>query len=143
VLHAIEQDGKLVAASVTRLLVPDDVDYYARFGDPAIRLFATHRVGSLEALAVDSGYRRAGLGRALVGARLEWIAGRTYGAAAGVAWISGSAASSETLYRSLGFTFSDRVAEFYLEESRRDGWTCPSCRGPCHCAAAFFYKVLS
>jgi GNAT superfamily N-acetyltransferase len=142
-LHAVTSPGELKAASVTRLLVPADAGYYARFGIQATQLFAAHRVGSLEALAVAAADRRRGLGRSLVTARLAWIRSNGYDAAAGVAWISGRPGSSEALYRSVGFSFSNRVADFYLAESIRDGWICPVCRGPCRCAAAFFYKLLS
>lgn len=141
-IHVVREGEELAAAAVTRMLAAEDVDYYERFGRIATDLFSRHRVGSLEALAVEPRWRRRGLGRALALARIRWIAGQGGDAAAGAAWISGRPDSSEPLYRSLGFEFSDRIPDFYLEESLRDGWICPVDGGPCHCPAAFFYRLI-
>lgn len=127
----------LVGAAVARLLVAEDAGYYARFGDEATRLFAG-TVGSFEALAVHPSHRRLGLGARLTRATVEWMWEAGCDAVVTIAWRSGAADSSAGLFRRLGFREGRTVENFYYEESIRDGWTCPICRGPCTCPATLF-----
>jgi GNAT superfamily N-acetyltransferase len=131
----------LAGAAVARLLIPEDADYYARFGPGATALF-TSSVGSLEALAVEPAFRRRGLGGILATACLDWM--RSVGAEVAVAlsWQSGRADSSAGLFRRVGFQEGLTVERFYLEESQRDGWSCPVCGRPCLCAATLFTLAL-
>jgi GNAT superfamily N-acetyltransferase len=143
VLFLVALSGEtVVGAALARLLYAADVDYYIRFGDAAERLFREHRVGSLEAMAVAPGWRRQGLGTRLVERRLEWLVERGCDAAVAVAWLPAVGDTSEPVFKALGFTGTEPVADFYLEESIRDGWTCPVCQGPDHCAAAMYYSEL-
>ncbi len=132
----------LAGAAVARIQVPEDIDYYRRFGTAAQRLFTGRRVGSLEALAVLRDRRRQGLGRTLVEARLDWLRARGCDAAVAVSWVSGRPGGSAQLFRSLGFDEGPSVAEFYYEESLRDGWTCPADGNPCRCSAVLFSKLM-
>src|SRR5919201_3759079 len=61
------------AAVLGRMLIPEDLAYYQRFGELAQRAFAAGLVGSIEALAVAPSERRRGLGRTLVEAAAEWL----------------------------------------------------------------------
>lgn len=136
-------EGGVTGGAVSRLLAPRDVDYYTRFGDPARRLFeATGPIGSISALAVAGSARRQGLGRRLVEASVDWCREQRCSAVVAVSWISGAEGTSAPLFAALGFTSGETVADFYLEESLRDGWTCPVCTGPCHCGGQFVYLNL-
>ena len=123
----------LLGAAVVRILQAGDEGYYERFGDLA-RRYAIEGAASLEAMAVEPGARRRGIGRALIKARLVFASSLGAGAAVAVSWLSGRD-SSLGLFRALGFEESEAVAEFYREESVRDGWVCPVCQGPCGCSA--------
>jgi GNAT superfamily N-acetyltransferase len=131
----------LAGAAVARLLVPEDAEYYARFGAGATALF-TSSVGSLEALAVEPALRRRGVGGLLATACLDWM--RSVGAETviTVSWQSGREDSSARIFHRLGFREGRTVERFYLEESQREGWTCPVCRGPCVCAATLYTLAL-
>jgi GNAT superfamily N-acetyltransferase len=134
----VADGAKLLAASVSRLLVAEDVDYYTAFGPAAVEVFARGPVGSFEAVAVDPQARRRGLGSDLLQASLRWMELRGCQEAVAVSWISGRA-SSAGLFARAGFTAGLTIRDFYLEESRRDGWTCPVCLGPCRCAGQFVH----
>lgn len=134
---AADQTETLVGAAVARLLIGEDVDYYLRFGRQAVDLFRGS-VGSFEAVAVDPSHRRAGVGRRLTEASLDWMAEKGCAAAITVAWESGRPDASGPMFRRMGFRQGPTVSRFYNEESIRDGWTCPVCRGPCVCAATLF-----
>ena len=135
-------DGGVQAAAVARLLYPEDDSYYAAFGPTATDLFRGPRVGSLEALAVKEDHRHKGIGRQLTVDQMSWLARQGCEVAVAVSWLSGGSGTSAGMYRDLGFEGTPPVADFYLAESIRDGWTCPYCRGPCRCAAAFFWRPL-
>lgn len=138
---AITQSRQPVGAAVARLLIPEDAAYYLRFGPQAVQLFSGS-VGSFEALAVERAYRRHGAGRLLTDASLDWMRQQGCEAAVTLAWLSGLPDSSPPLFRRLGFAEGPTVDRFYYEESRRDGWVCPVCRGPCRCAATLFTLTL-
>jgi GNAT superfamily N-acetyltransferase len=127
----------LVGAAVARLLGTDGGAYYRAFGPAAADVF-TGTVGSFEALAVEPDHRRGGVGSLLTATSLEWMRGRGCVAAITVSWRSGREGSSAGLFRHLGMREGPTVARFYLEESLRDGWACPVCRGPCTCPATLF-----
>ena len=126
-----------VGAAVARLLIPEDAAYYERFGPEAVKLF-TGKVGSYEAVAVERGFRRRGTGRLLTEVALEWMRQQGCDLAVTLAWLSGREDSSPYLFGRLGFREWGTVERFYYEESLRDGWECPVCRGTCRCSATFF-----
>ena len=138
----IWEDGGVQAAAVARLLYPEDSSYYAAFGPTATAPFARSRVGSLEAVAVKEDQRHQGIGRQLTLDQMSWLARQGCEVVVAVSWLSGGSGTSAGMYRDLGFTGTSPVADFYLAESIRDGWACPSCHGPCHCSAAFFWRRL-
>jgi GNAT superfamily N-acetyltransferase len=142
-LLVAREGDDVLGAAVCRLLYPEDADYYRAFGATALDLFSRHRVGSLEALAVRPPSQRRGLGSQLTRAQMGWLAAAGRDVAVAVSWIPDSVSASGPMYQRLGFTGTAPVANFYLEESMEEGWTCPQCQGPCHCAAAMYYARLS
>ena len=132
----------LLGAAVVRILQAGDEQYYERFGESA-RRYAVVGAASLEAMAVEPLARRRGIGRALIEARLGFAGSVGAGAAVAVSWLSGRESSSLTVFRALGFEESEAVPDFYLEESIRDGWTCPVCKKPCRCSAVFTWRRVS
>lgn len=138
----VRQEGQVAAAAVARLLVAEDVDYYSPFGPAPAALFDGHQVGSLEALAVRPSDRGRGIGTRLLQARLEWLTAHGCDLVVAVSWLSGRPGTSAPLYRRLGFTAGATVTDFYLEESRRDGWSCPVCGNPCRCSAQLYWLEI-
>lgn len=129
-------------AAVARLLAAADGSYYRAFGPAALDLFAA-LVGSFEAFAVDPDHRRQGLGTRLATRSLDWMRERGCASAVTLSWRSGREDSSAGLFRRLGMREGPTVERFYLEESVRNGWTCPVCGGPCTCAATLFTVSLT
>ncbi|HEV1996835.1 MAG TPA: GNAT family N-acetyltransferase [Candidatus Dormibacteraeota bacterium] len=137
-----DADGKVVGGAVARLLVPADVDYYRRFGAAASEAFRDGPIGSVEALAVVPFARRSGTGRRLLLESLEWCRERGCRHVVAVSWISGGGGTSAGLFAAAGFTMGETIAEFYLNESLRDGWLCPACGAGCRCGGQFVYRRL-
>jgi GNAT superfamily N-acetyltransferase len=141
-LLAAREGGEVLGAAVCRLLYPSDADYYHAFGGRVLELFSHYRVGSLEALAVTPGRQRQGLGTRLTRSQMAWLEQRGCGVAVTISWSPGGTSASAPLYERLGFVGSPWVQDFYLDESIADKWTCPYCKGPCHCAGALYYARL-
>jgi GNAT superfamily N-acetyltransferase len=132
----------LAGAAVARLLASADADYYRAFGPAALDVFGG-AVGSFEAFVVEPDHRRRGLGTRLASASLDWMRGRGCTSAVTLAWRSGREGSSAGLFRRLGMREGPTVEGFYKEESVRNGWSCPVCRGPCSCPATLFTLALT
>jgi GNAT superfamily N-acetyltransferase len=127
----------LIGAAVSRVLRPADLGYYGRFGAEGL-LLSTGLPGSLEALAVEPAFRRRGAGRLLAEACISWTRAQGCNLLVTLAWRSGREDASLPLFRRLGFREGPTVDRFYLEESLRDGWSCPVCGPGCRCAATLF-----
>jgi GNAT superfamily N-acetyltransferase len=139
--HVLAVNGPdgLVGGAVSRLLVAEDADYYAAFGPVVQEAFTTAPVRSFEGLAVIPAARRQGIGSQLLGASIRWMAAHGARSVVLLSWISRQASSAGLVVRA-GFRAGPTIEEFYLEESTRDGWTCPVCGSPCHCAAQFYWR---
>jgi ribosomal protein S18 acetylase RimI-like enzyme len=133
----LAEQPQLLGASVSRVLATTDAAYYDRFG-PEVRSLFAHRVGSLEALAVEPAFRRRGVGSLLARASLEWMVAQGCETAVTLAWESGRESASAPLFRRLGFRQGATVERFYLEESLREGWACPVCGVGCRCSATLY-----
>jgi GNAT superfamily N-acetyltransferase len=137
----VAEASGLIGAAVSRVLRPADLGYYERFGAEGLRL-SIGLPGSLEALAVEPGFRRRGAGRLLAQASLSWMRAQGCDLLVTLAWRSGREDESMPLFRRLGFHEGPTVDRFYLEESLRDGWSCPVCGPGCRCAATLFTLPL-
>jgi ribosomal protein S18 acetylase RimI-like enzyme len=97
---------------------------------------ATRRVGRLRTGAVRPPYRRRGIGRALMEARLDRLRATGCTAVVALAWLSGDRDTSVGLLRAHGL---ERVAEipgYWQADPPDSGPPCPVCAWPCRCVAA-------
>ncbi|HEY8738999.1 MAG TPA: GNAT family N-acetyltransferase [Candidatus Dormibacteraeota bacterium] len=138
---AVNGDRGLVGGAVSRLLVPEDASYYAAFGAVVEQAFKAGPIGSFEGLAVAPAARGRGLGSQLLAESVRWIRERGGRSAVALSWVSRQATSAGLFVRA-GFEAGPTIEDFYYQESRRDGWTCPVCNGPCHCAAQFYWRPI-
>ena len=141
IVLAAWEGPSLTAIAMGRLLGKEDAGYYQAFGETALRLFEAGPVGSLAALAVVPQSRRRGLGAELIRRRVQWFRENGCAAAIAIAWLPTTypRGYSAPLFRGLGFSEGARVPDFFLEESARDGWSCPADGNPCRCAASLFW----
>jgi ribosomal protein S18 acetylase RimI-like enzyme len=76
-------------------------------------LRATNRIAELESVVVSANARRAGIGRALCRAVLDWS--RSQGAIEVVLEVRANSTAAIALYTSLGFTFSASRPRYYRD----------------------------
>ena len=70
-------------------------------------------IAELESVVVSDSYRRAGIGRALCRAVLDWS--RSHGATEAVLEVRAGSAAAIALYASLGFTLAARRPHYYRD----------------------------
>jgi ribosomal protein S18 acetylase RimI-like enzyme len=84
-----------------------------REGEESPHLIASNRVAELESVVVSANARRAGIGRALCSAVLDWC--RSHGATEVVLEVRSASAAAVALYAGLGFTPSARRPRYYRD----------------------------
>ena len=146
-LAARDDDGRIIAASVTQALSPDDNGYYDIFGDATHDRLAGHHLASLESIAVATPYRGRGLGKALVNRALQWAVTQQSDLAVAIAWLGPHGAPerpnpSWPLFESLGFEPIAESDEVYTRDSIEGEWACPVDGYPCHCVGRLYVKTL-
>lgn len=137
-----EHGGDPAGGAISRLLTGVDAGYYERFGPAIAAVFEREPIGSFEAVAVLPGARRQGLGNRLLEDALAWFRYEGCAAAVAVSWISGRPGASAGIFQRAGFAGGPVIPDFYLEDTLSEGWACPVCGGPCHCAAQSFHMAL-
>jgi ribosomal-protein-alanine N-acetyltransferase len=93
------------------LLVAEMNEQIAGFAVGLLHPDASDRIAELESVAVSASYRRAGIGRALCRAVLDWS--RSQGATEVVLEVRASSSVAVALYASLGFTLAARRPRYY------------------------------
>lgn len=58
------------------------------------------------------------------------------------AWENGDNINIGSILKSLGYTESLTIPEYWLKESIESNYACPRCGSPCKCSAVIFYKVV-
>ena len=138
---AARQNGRLVGIASARLIEREGLAFYAHFGEGA-RVLEGRTVGSLHASAVLPDTRGQGVGSALAQARLAWLCERGCDYAVGISWLSGLAHTSKPVFERLGFRALGTSQELFRELSTAQGWGCPVCGHPCHCASVLYGRPI-
>ena len=146
-LAARNDDGLILAASVTQALRPEDNGYYDIFGDDARDRLAGHRLASLESIAVAEPFRGQGLGKAIANTALQWAVAQQCDLAVAIAWLGPRggperAHPSWPLFESLGFEPIAESDDVYTRDSVEGEWSCPVDGFPCHCTGRLYVKDL-
>jgi ribosomal-protein-alanine N-acetyltransferase len=95
------------------LFVAEKDDSLAGFAVGLLHPAASDRIAELESVVVSANSRRAGIGRALCRAVLNWS--RSHGATEVVLEVRAASAAAIALYSSLGFTTSARRPGYYRD----------------------------
>jgi ribosomal protein S18 acetylase RimI-like enzyme len=82
-------------------------------GEESPHLFVPDRIAELESVVVSDSYRRAGIGRALCRAVLDWS--RTQDATEVVLEVRAASSAAIALYAALGFTLAARRPRYYRD----------------------------
>jgi ribosomal protein S18 acetylase RimI-like enzyme len=97
---------------------------------------AARRVGRLRTGAVRPPYRRRGIGRALMEARLDQLRSVGCTAVVALAWVSGERDTSLGLLRAHGLEPVAEIPGYWRADPPDSGPPCPVCGRPCRCVAA-------
>jgi ribosomal protein S18 acetylase RimI-like enzyme len=104
--------GILETTAIQRcLFVAEKDDSLIGFAVGLLHPAESNRVAELESVVVSANARRAGIGRALCRAVLDWS--RSQGASEVILEVRANSTSAVALYTSLGFTLSARRPHYY------------------------------
>ena len=95
------------------LFVAESNGQLAGFAIGLLHPAASQRIAELESVVVAASARRAGIGRALCRAVLDWS--RSNGATESILEVRASSAAAIALYASLGFTLAARRPRYYQD----------------------------
>ncbi len=95
------------------LFVAEKDNSLAGFAVGVFHPAASERIAELESVAVSANYRRAGIGRALCRAVLDWS--RSQGATELVLEVRAASSAAIALYTALGFTLAARRPRYYRD----------------------------
>jgi GNAT superfamily N-acetyltransferase len=133
-------DGRIVGASVTQILTPDDMDYYDIFGREAHDRLEGHTAASIEAVAVAPEQRGKRIGRELIERNIEWAEDKGCHEFVAISWLGQPANPSWPLFEALRFTVYGESGEIFTRDSIKNGWSCPVDGNPCHCRGRLYVR---
>jgi ribosomal-protein-alanine N-acetyltransferase len=110
----IDNDELPLAAAIQRfLIVAERNEQIAGFAVGLLHPAASERTAELESVVVSASARRAGIGRALCRAVLDWS--RSNGATELILEVRASSSAAVALYAGLGFTLAARRPRYYRD----------------------------
>lgn len=94
--------------------------------------------GVMHLSCVSSEYRNRGIGKQLMGQRIEWARERGTPELWGVSWNRDGGADSRPLFEHYGFEAVNLIDDYYREGKR----VCPDCGPECRCSATIYRLAL-
>lgn len=125
---------------VSTWLLKTDLDYarYEVFGDQAIQFLKNKKTAWTVNLAIDSNYRKVGIGKALSLAHLDWLQNSNCDAVLGSSWVNGTENNSQHIFVKAGFKILGESTEF-LKNQMKAGDECSVCMtSDCKCKSILF-----
>lgn len=138
--------GKIVGFSYARILQPGDVGQIIRSTHdvpPDVSLSEQRgKLGYLHTVGVDPKFQRRGIGTALVKESIEELKKLGAETLLSVGWKSEKGVHIGGVLKRSNLTAFREINEYWLEDSRKKGYSCPSCGNPCQCSAVIFKSSL-
>jgi N-acetylglutamate synthase-like GNAT family acetyltransferase len=99
-------------------------------------------VGLIQAVAVSNLYRERGIATQLTRSAMDWLREQQATIALSFGWKSPEGCHIAGVFESCGFNPVREVENFWLEDSKNAGYSCPSCGDVCGCDAVIFTRSL-
>lgn len=138
--------GKIVGFSYARILQPGDIAQITRSTHdipPDVSLSEQRgKLGYLHAVGVDPKFQRRCIGTVLVRESIEALKKLGAETLLSVGWKSEKGIHIGGILSRSNLTAFREIKEYWLEDSKKKGYSCPSCGNPCRCSAVIFKSSL-
>lgn len=139
-------NGKIVGFSYARILQHGDVKQIIRSSrdiPPDVSLSEQRgKLGYLHTVGVDPKFQRRNIGTALVRESIEQLKKLGAETLLSVGWKSEKGVHIGGVLKRSNLNAFKEIAEYWLEDSKKKGYSCPSCGNPCRCSAVLFKSSL-
>ncbi|MGB8412677.1 MAG: GNAT family N-acetyltransferase [Candidatus Binatus sp.] len=108
--------------------IPADIDHANTNG----------KLGLLQTVGVEPLYQMRGIGSLLIKQAMTELHARGAETLLSTAWKAHDGIHAHSALTRAGFVPFETIEKFWLHESEKQGYSCPSCGNPCHCTAVLY-----
>lgn len=146
-LVAADAEGRLIGALTAAVLPRGSIAEVLPIGqagavDEISSLRFHERLCVIRSIAVVPGWRGRGIGSQLVREGLDWCDERGATAAVSFGWKSSGGCHIAGVMATTGFESTLEIPNFWTDDSRRKGYSCPECGSVCECTAVVFRRPV-
>lgn len=132
----------MIPATADDLLALMPVDQASAVADLVPEL-GYNRTGLLKSVAVNSDMRGTGIGTEVSRAVVQAMFDMGATSVLAIGWTDDEGCHIQGPLETLGFKARGDITDFWHEDSRIEGNSCPSCGRPCRCSAKVFVLPLA
>ncbi len=96
------------------------------------------KLGVLQSVGVEPKYQMRGIGTLLIRSAMKGLHERGAETLFSIAWKAPDGIHAHAVLTHMGFVPFGTVEHFWRDESKQQGYSCPSCGNPCQCAAVLY-----
>lgn len=146
-LIAVDAEGRLIGALTATVLPRGSIADILPVGQvatvqelPSLRFH--ERLCVIRSIAVLPGWRGRGIGSQLVREALDWCDERGATTALSFGWKSSGGCHIAGVMATTGFESTQEIPNFWTDDSRQKGYSCPECGSVCECTAVVFRRAV-
>ena len=98
--------------------------------------------GFIQSVAVNPQYSKMGIGQDLVSHLDIELQKKGANIILSIAWKNGDTVNISGVLKSLGYTESVIINNYWYDDSQKNKYFCPRCGNPCSCSAVIYYKIV-
>lgn len=109
-------------------------------GKPIEEFSYSDKIGYIKTIAVDSRYEGFGIGNALTEKAVESLRKAGSNVFVSTAWKHAGVINLHGILSRNKFRKRLEIPDYWYEDSIKEGFECPQCGNPCHCACVIYIR---
>lgn len=130
----------IIAFSLYKHISYDEAQALGK-GHPFRNMMFASAIGYVATVATDEGFKRYGIGTALIDKSVSNMKEKGINCFISTAWKHAGIINIGSVLENLGFIKELEIPKYWYESSIREGFSCPQCGNPCVCSCVIYTKV--